>query len=180
MRLEDDTLFASLGDGRRLAIATRQPAAVLATSDGSLTAARAMGTELAERLARSAPRPLSLLYRAGVLDDIDWEHLGRQLLTDSEIATPAVALTESLSVSLILDEVAVRLSEPALSVRELGQEPQRERVASAQVLVLENVSLERLLADASLPVRPRLVVMAGRPGISALCRALDAGALACA
>ena len=189
MRLEDDTLFATLGDGRRLAIATRQPAAALTTADGSVSAARALGAELAERLARSAPRPLSLLYRAGVLDDIDWEHidlastalaeqfaLGRQLLTDSEIATPTVPLTESLSVSLILDEVAARLSEPALSVRELGQDPQREHVASAQVLVLGNVSLERLLAEAALPVRPRLVVLAGRPGISALCRALDAGA----
>lgn len=189
LRLENDALVASLGDGRRLAVATSQPADALTPTDGSLVAAQVLGIELAERLARSAPRPLSLLYPDGPLDAVDWEHLdlagtrlaeqfalGRQLLSDSDLATPVVALTDSLTVRLVLDEAAARLSEPALRLRDLAQETHREHLASDQVLVLADVSLERLLKEVSLPARPRLVLLAGMPSADTLSSALDVGA----
>ena len=189
LRLEGDTLAVTLGDGKRLAISSRQPAAAAQLAQTSAAGAGVLGDEIADRLARSAPRPLSILYEAGTLDAIDWEHLelagtalaeqfavGRQLLTDSDVVAPAPGLTDTLSVSLILDHSAARLGEPALFRRDLVQPPQRDLAAGAQVLVLDDVSLPQLLDDLPLPVRSRLIVTSKAPPVDALCRALDSGA----
>lgn len=182
----------SLGNGRRLEWRARRPAELLRQATLPSTAAEFLGAELAGRLASSAPRPLSILYECnGELDAVDWEQLGlgtasmaehfalgRQLLSDIDVAPPpATTLAETLAASVVHGGAA-RACLPAQLVGfdALDQDWARGIVASAHVLVLDGVRLPQLLERAGWPRQQRLLVLSGSESTQRLAAALDGGA----
>ncbi len=188
-RLEGDALEFSLGDGRRLAWRSRRPADLLLRAEGPMPAAEFLGAELAERLARSAPRVLNVQFEEA-LDGIAWEALdlgsaslaghfalGRQLVGGMESASArAAVLAETLAATVV--HGAVGLSCPAarhVVLDALDQGWARDAVATAHVLVLSGVTLADLIERVSLPERGCLVVLRRPLSTRQLAAALDEG-----
>jgi len=195
-RLDGGVLEFALGDGRRLALRARQPAALLGQSRRAMPAADLLGAELATRLAAGDPRVLNLQLDEA-LDALAWESLqlgasggsclgerfvvARQLMCDADPApVPAAALAESLAVALIHASTP-RACPQALPVAldALDEPSSRKAVTEAQVLLLDGVPLAHLLARVSLPRRERLLVTLGPAAAGAsstLTAAIDQGA----
>ncbi|MEP6504708.1 MAG: AAA family ATPase, partial [Betaproteobacteria bacterium] len=188
--LEGDVLEFSLGDGRRLAWRSRRPAGLLDQASGPMPAAALLGAELADHLARSAPRLLNIQFDEA-LDRIAWETLalgadtlaehfalGRQLVSGMESAPSGAAdLADVLAVTIVQDGVAAsRTSARHVALEELEQAGARELVSTAHVLVLEGVTLARMIERASLPRRECLLVLRSPLSMRDLATVLDAGA----
>ncbi len=188
--LDGDVLEFSLGDGRRLAWRSRRPADLLAQADRTMPAAALLGADLAERLARSAPRLLNIQFE-DALDGVAWETLdlgaetlaerfavSRQLVSGIESAPNEEAgLAEALAVTIVHGDVAMpRPSARHVAIEELQQDWARDAVATAHVLVLAEVTLAQLLERATLPRRQCLLVVRAPPSLRQLGAVLDAGA----
>lgn len=189
-RLDDDVLEFCLGDGRRLSWRARQPAELLHQAIRGIPAARLLGTELAARLAGSAPRALNLQLDEA-LDAIEWEALSlgtaclgehfavaRQLMSDAEpTPVPEAPLAETLAL-VVVHGVVARACPQALRVAldSLTQPGVREAVLTAHVLVLDGVTLGELLERVNLPCRERLLVLSWPEAPELLAAALDQSA----
>jgi len=189
-RVDADQLEFSLGDGRRLAWRSRQPAALLERARDSLPAAELLGTDLAERLAQSAPRTLNVQFEAA-LDAVAWESLllgdtrlaqqfvlGRQLISATE---PLPALQAATADNLACVVVHCGLSDPDAAVRQLGLDAldrawARDALAAAQVIVLQGVTPAQVQERARLPRHEYLLIVPGHLPAAQLLAALDAGA----
>jgi class 3 adenylate cyclase len=189
-RLEGDVLEFTLGDGRRLAWRSRRPAALLPRAGQPMPAAELLGADLAEPLARSAPRVLNVQADES-LDGVAWETLGlvtgtmaehfalgRQLVSASEAAlAPVAALTEALAVTAVhSDAASPHPHTRSVAVEALAQEWARDAVSRAHVIVLNDALLPELIERAGLPRRERLLVLRWPQSTQHLAAALDDGA----
>ena len=116
--MDADMLEFCLGDGRRLAWRSRQPAGLLREADQAIPATRLLGAAMADRLASSAPRALNIQF-GPALDGIAWEALSlgatclgehfavaRQLISDAEsMPAPATPLAEALALTVVYGAV---------------------------------------------------------------------------
>lgn len=189
-RLERHGLEFSLGDGRRLSLRSSRPADLLARAGGPLAAADFLGAEIAECLARSAPRVLTVQFEEA-LDAVGWESLGlgtaslaehfalgRQLVGGTDpVPLPESVLSETLAVTVVHGEVPWSYPQArSVALADLSQASAREAVGSAHVLVLHGVTLAELMERGSLPRRERLLVVGLPQPALQLAAALDDGA----
>ena len=191
-RLDGGLLEFTLGDGRRLSWRARRPAELLASVVRPSTAAELLGDELVARLAGSAPRALSILYDStGPFDSVDWEHLGlgarrlcehfdlgRQFLSDTELAVPQVAaLVDTLAVCTVHQGMpAPGLVGPSFAIDDIDQLGARAALSAAQVLVADGLALAPLLQRTGWHAQPGLLVVTGLVTAPQLAGVLDAGA----
>lgn len=188
--LEGDELEFSLGDGRRLAWRSRRPAAVLERAERPIPADELLGAELAEHLARSAPRALNVQFERP-LDFIAWESLGlgsasmaerfalgRQLVGGMESAPSSQpALAGALAITVVHGDAAMSsASARHVGIDVLTQAWARDAVSTAHVLVLRGVKLTHLIEQAGLPGHACLLVLSRPPSTPELMAALDGGA----
>ena len=188
-RLEGDVLEFTLGDGRRLAWRSRSPASLLDHATGAMLASDLLGADLADRLARSAPRALNVQFEEP-LDGVAWEMLslgtasmaeqfalGRQLVTGMEpVPLPAPTLADALAVVVIGDAVATYPDTRRIPVDALGESWARDAVSTAHVLVVNGLTLDHVIEQAGLPQRECLLVLRWPQPMRHLAAALDAGA----
>lgn len=189
-RLEGDALEFSLGDGRRLAWRSSRPAGLAGKAKVPMGAADLLGEDLAERLARSVPRVLNLQFDEA-LDGIAWESLalgattlsehfvvGRQVLTGMEHEPVAPgALADALSITVVQQRAPrVPSHPPCVSIDALADAEVRASLAASHVIVLRDVALADVVAQAALPRRERLLVLHAPVPARELAAALDDGA----
>lgn len=189
-RLEGHVVEFSLGDGRRLSLRATRPADLLGPGNVPLTASELLGPELAECLARSAPRVLNIQFEEP-LDRMAWESLGlgtgtlaehfalgRQLIGGTDpVPLPESVLSQTLAVAIVHGDVPWSYPQArSVAIADLAQPAARDAVGSAHVLVLHGVALADLLERASLPRRQRLLVVGLPEPAHLLATALDEGA----
>lgn len=188
-RLESGVLEFVLGDGRRLAWRSRRPSGLLVAAMTPLPAAELLGSELAERLAKSPPRVLNIQYDES-LDGIAWEclglgnavlaehfALGRQLINGMESMPARLApLADALGVKVVH---GLQLPHRSAASNEGWSSPPGHTDQAAQttihVLVLQGLELAHVLSQGLLPQHQCLLV-ACKPAVTQVMAALDAGA----
>lgn len=188
-RLEGDVLDFSLGDGRRLVWRSTSPATLLDQAKAAMPAADLLGSDLANRLARSAPRVLNIQFEEP-LDGVAWEMLtlgtasmaeqfalGRQLVTGTEPEpVPFPDLADTLAVIVIGDAIATYPDTRRIPIDALGEGWARDCVSTAHVLVVNGLNLADVVEQSGLPRRGCLLVLRWPQTMRDLAAALDAGA----
>ena len=188
--LDADLLEFRLGDGRRLAWRSRRPAELLALANGPMPASEFLGAELADHLARSAPRRLDIQFDES-LDGVAWEALdlgtttlaahfalARQLVSGMESPPPAeAALTDDLAVAAVHADASPSLPFAChVPAAALEQQWARDAISTAHVVVLSGVPLGHVMARTDrFRQQCLLVLCAPLPSIQ-LATALDGGA----
>jgi class 3 adenylate cyclase/tetratricopeptide (TPR) repeat protein len=180
VRLSEGTFDFTLADGHRFARCSSCSQDVLLQALMPSMAKDLLGAAIADPLVASAPRSLSILYDVddggGVLDRIEWERLdlgvarlgqhvavSRQLVSDADFVQPIPpSFAEHLEVVLVHDgQERQDLPARRVAIETLDQDAVRLDVATAHVIVVDGVSLHRLVDDIEWPLRRRLFVVAG-------------------
>lgn len=196
LRLEGDVLACALGDGRRLAWHASVPAQQLSRARPGAPLAEVIGTDLAQLLHDSEPRPLGLVYPPiSELDEIAWEGLrlgvmtlaqkfclGRLFIRDHAAQGEVIAPTPGetlMTVCLHADtEVPSGGRSPAvhqLSPAALAVPSGRALLAQAQIVLASAEGWPLLQAQPDTLVGARLWVLEGQPSLQQLARLQDAG-----